>query len=56
MLFEKCWGYFAEARARRAELLAQPERIAAALAAGAERARAVAARTLAQVYDAVGLR
>ncbi len=47
---------FAPARARREELLADPERVDAVLRAGAERARAVAAATRDRAYRACGLR
>jgi tryptophanyl-tRNA synthetase len=40
LLFEQVWAHFTVARARRAELAAQPEQVEAILRAGAERARA----------------
>ena len=43
-------------RARREELVAHPERVREILLAGADRARAVAARTMAEVCDRLGLR
>jgi tryptophanyl-tRNA synthetase len=55
-LFDHYWGHFAEARARRAELAADPAEVDRQLAAGAEKARHVAARTLARVRQACGLR
>jgi tryptophanyl-tRNA synthetase len=54
-LFEHYWNYFAAARARRAELAAQPEHVEAILQAGAEKARVVARRTLARAKRACGL-
>lgn len=42
-------------RERRAELLAQPERVAAILAEGADKARRVAEETIAEVRKAMGL-
>jgi len=47
--------HFAPARARRAELEAQPERVDAVLESGRERATAVAAATMREVRAAVGL-
>ena len=55
-LFEEIWEYFAPIRARREELLADPERVDAVLRDGAERARDIAARTMDRVREAVGLR
>jgi len=54
-LFEHYWNYFTAARARRAELAAQPEHVEAILQAGAEKARVVARRTLARAKRACGL-
>jgi tryptophanyl-tRNA synthetase len=48
--------YFADFRMRKAELLADPEQIDAALTAGAETARAVARETLQMVRERVGIR
>ena len=42
-------------QARYAELLADPGELASLLAKGADKARAVASKTLARAYDAVGL-
>jgi tryptophanyl-tRNA synthetase len=47
--------YFAEARQRRAELAADPEKTDAILAAGAERARRAAAEVLDRARSACGL-
>jgi len=47
--------YFAPFRARRAEIVADKDYIDRVLAEGAEKARAVARKTLARVRDAVGL-
>ncbi len=54
-LFENYWNYFAAARARRAELAADPAHIEAVLKDGAEKARVVARRTLARAKAACGL-
>jgi tryptophanyl-tRNA synthetase len=54
-LFEHYWNYFAAARARRAELAADPDAIEEILARGAARARAVAAGVLKRVRAASGL-
>lgn len=48
-------GYFAEFRARRAELLADRDRLAEQLFAGAEKARQVAEKTIAEVRERVGI-
>lgn len=48
-------SYFADFRTRRAELVAEPEIVARALADGAERAREKAQETLQEVKRAVGL-
>jgi tryptophanyl-tRNA synthetase len=48
-------AHFAPARARRAELEAEPERVDAVLADGNERARSVAAATMTEVRAAMGL-
>lgn len=47
--------YFADFRARRAELLSNPKKLDAILADGAERARAVAQKTMAEVRMLVGI-
>jgi tryptophanyl-tRNA synthetase len=47
-------AYVTPIRARVEELLADPAELESILAAGAERARAVAARTLGRVYDRLG--
>jgi len=54
-LFEHYWNYFAAARARRAELAANPDYVNRVLAEGATRARAVAAGVLGRVRKASGL-
>ena len=54
-LFEHYWTYFAPARARRAELAADPEFVQGALKEGAERARAVARPILQRTRRACGL-
>ncbi len=54
-LLEKTWTYFADARAKRAEIVANPQYVDAVLKAGAEKARAVATKTIARVRTAVGL-
>jgi len=55
-LFEHTWSYFAPYRARRAELAANPDHVEKVLRDGAERARAVAAATMARARRACGLR
>ncbi|MEO7415247.1 MAG: tryptophan--tRNA ligase [Opitutaceae bacterium] len=54
-LFEHYWNYFAEARARRAELAANLDHVQRVLADGAERARAVAQGVLKRARRASGL-
>ncbi len=54
-LFAALWEYFAPMRARRAEILAQPEYMDQVLTRGAERANAVADRVMHRVRDAVGV-
>ena len=54
-LLEVAGQFFAAARARRAELAADPDRIEVILAAGAERARAKAGAVLARARRACGL-
>jgi len=55
-LFEATWSYFAPMRARRAEIDADPGYIDRILAEGAEKARAVAEKTMKRVREAVGLK
>jgi tryptophanyl-tRNA synthetase len=55
-LFEIIWEFFAPMRARRGELLANPEYVDGLLAQGAERARTVAQGTIERVWQATGLR
>jgi len=54
-LFEHYWNFFAAARARRAELLANPDYVDHVLRDGAERARAVAGPVIARARRAAGL-
>jgi tryptophanyl-tRNA synthetase len=54
-LFENYWEYFAAARARRAELAADPGYVDGVLWEGAERARAIAAPVLKRARCACGL-
>jgi tryptophanyl-tRNA synthetase len=54
-LAEAYWDYFADMRNRRAEILADPGYVESVLAAGAEKARADACKTLDRVRRAVGL-
>jgi tryptophanyl-tRNA synthetase len=54
-LFEHYWNFFAAARARRAELLANPGYVDNVLRDGAERARAVAGPVIARARRAAGL-
>ncbi|MBR5078756.1 MAG: tryptophan--tRNA ligase [Victivallales bacterium] len=54
-LFEKYTDYFAEAREKRKELLANPQKVEDILQDGASRARKVADATMAKVRAAVGL-
>jgi len=54
-LFEQYWSFFAAARARRAELAANPEYVEQILAEGAVRARAVASAVLKRARVACGL-
>lgn len=56
MLFDAYWNHFADARARRADLAADPRLVQAILADGAAKARATAMVTLDRVRRAVGLR
>jgi len=55
-LAEAYWDYFAPMRARREEIIADPGYVDSVLAKGAERAREEAARVLARVRTATGLR
>jgi len=54
-LFENYWNYFAGARARRAELAAQPDYVEKVLAEGATKARNVAQKVLKRAKIACGL-
>ena len=54
-LFEHYWNYFAEARARRAELAANLDQVNAVLTDGAARARALAQKVLKRARTASGL-
>ncbi|MEO6970869.1 MAG: tryptophan--tRNA ligase [Chthoniobacterales bacterium] len=54
-LFGKLWEFFAPMRARRQEILAQPDYVDAVLAKGAKRANAVANELMARIRAAVGL-
>jgi tryptophanyl-tRNA synthetase len=54
-LFEHYWNYFADARARRAELAANLDHVETVLRDGAERARAVASGVLKRARKASGL-
>ncbi len=54
-LFGAVWDFFATARARRAELEADPAYVDAVLRDGAGRAKAVAEKTMTRVRSAVGL-
>jgi tryptophanyl-tRNA synthetase len=54
-LFEHYWNFFAPARARRAELLANPDYVDQVLKEGAERARAVASVVIKRARKAAGL-
>lgn len=54
-LFENYWEHFASARARRAELAANPDYVEGVLREGAQRARAIAAPVLQRARRACGL-
>jgi tryptophanyl-tRNA synthetase len=54
-LFGKLWEFFAPMRARREEILAQPDRIDGVLAKGAEKANAIANQVMSRVRSATGL-
>jgi tryptophanyl-tRNA synthetase len=56
LLAERITRTYADARERFAELMADPTRVDEILAAGAERLRPIAAATLAEVHDRMGLR
>ena len=55
MLFEHYWNYFAGARKKRAELVANPDYVNRVLADGADRARARAREVLQRARKACGL-
>jgi len=55
-LFEHYWNYFAPYRAKRAELVANPDYVEKVLRDGAARAQAVAEKTMARALQACGLR
>jgi tryptophanyl-tRNA synthetase len=54
-LFENYWNYFATARAKRAELSANPDYVTSVLRDGAERARKIASVVLKRARKAAGL-
>jgi tryptophanyl-tRNA synthetase len=54
-LFAALWDYFAPMRARRAEILAEPDYIDDVLSDGAQRANQIADGVMCRVRDAVGL-
>jgi tryptophanyl-tRNA synthetase len=54
-LLQAMTDHFAPFRERRAEIVADPKYVDRVLAEGAEKARAVARKTLSRVRDAVGL-
>ncbi len=54
-LFEHYWNFFEASRARRAELAAHPDHVENILREGADKARAVARKTLARAKRACGL-
>jgi tryptophanyl-tRNA synthetase len=54
-LFEAVFEYFAPMRQRRAELAADPDYVAGVLRSSAEKANAIAAKTLTKVRAAIGL-
>ena len=54
-LFERYWSYFADARARRAELASNLDHVHSVLREGAEKARAVARNVLGRARKACGL-
>jgi tryptophanyl-tRNA synthetase len=54
-LFERYWSFFADARARRAELAANPDHVEEVLKQGAVRAREIASVVLKRARKACGL-
>ena len=54
-LFSAVWEYFAQARAKRAEIEQSPDYVADVLKKGAERARGIACTTLSRIRNAVGI-
>ena len=54
-LFEHYWNYFAAARAKRAELAANPEHVNSVLCTKAQKARALARPVLKRARKAAGL-
>jgi tryptophanyl-tRNA synthetase len=54
-LFGALWEYFAPMRARRAEILAQPDYVDDVLSQGAQRANQIADAVMCRVREAVGL-
>jgi tryptophanyl-tRNA synthetase len=54
-LFEHYWSFFAPARERRAELLANPDYVDQVLKEGAERAKSVASVVIKRARKAAGL-
>jgi tryptophanyl-tRNA synthetase len=56
LLADRILAHYAEARERYAELMADPARIGRVLDEGAERVRPIAAATMAEVRDRMGLR
>ncbi len=54
-LFEQCWSYFSAARAKRAELAANPDYVNNVLADGATKARTLAQKVLKRARVASGL-
>jgi tryptophanyl-tRNA synthetase len=54
-LFENYWNFFADARARRAELAANPDYVEKVLRDSAHKARAVAEKVLSRARTACGL-
>jgi tryptophanyl-tRNA synthetase len=55
-LFEHYWNFFAPYRAKRAEFATNPDYVDQVLRDGAQRARAVAEKTMARARQACGLR
>ena len=54
-LAEAYWDYFSPMRARREELIANPDEVDSVLATGAEKAREEASKVIDRVRKAVGL-